>query len=86
VKAPSDLPDALLAPRGLARYPALVLVLDSMDIRTPAGYAQVLRAFNDDHLHPGPARRRAAVDRDLLDRQRGRRALVLFTDGEESNR
>jgi hypothetical protein len=41
--APSELRDVLLAVRGLARFPALVLVLDRMDIARPAIYARVIQ-------------------------------------------
>jgi hypothetical protein len=41
--APEELADALFALRGLVRYPALVLLLDRMDVRTPAIYAGAVR-------------------------------------------
>jgi hypothetical protein len=45
--APGDLRDVLLAVRGLARFPALVLVLDRMDIGKPALYAHAIERADD---------------------------------------
>jgi hypothetical protein len=39
--------DALAALRGLDRYPALVLVLDRMDLRTPSAYAKAVKRADE---------------------------------------
>jgi hypothetical protein len=45
--APSEQKDALLALRGLARYPSLVLVLDRMDVKAASTYAQAVRRADE---------------------------------------
>jgi hypothetical protein len=45
--AAREVSDALVALRGLARYPALVLVLDRMEVQAPSTYAQAVRRADE---------------------------------------
>ncbi len=78
--APEELADALLALRGLARYPALVLLLDRMDVRKPAVYAAAVRRAESLPSRADDRRDRAALAQfqaalAILDRARFERAL-----------
>jgi hypothetical protein len=72
--------DVLLTLRGLARRPALVLVLDRMDLETPATYARAVRRADEiAALGAGPRGARALAQFQgalaLLDRARFARTL-----------
>jgi hypothetical protein len=84
--APGEQKDTLLALRGLARYPALVLVLDRMDVKAASTYAQAVRRA-DEIASLGSDRRAVAALAQfqgavaLLDRARFARTLEA-TDAE----